>query len=204
MRKTTKKLYLLLGSMSLVALPLTIISRKKNGMNDNETKETNFVISQIKKQQNDNSINLSITFSKFSKETVQKVELGYQKENNSINQNVELNNVTLSNGIIFVLNNLETNTKYKLISLIIDGFNITDLNYEFILENKINNAPSEPEKPIENPTENPGSGDIDAGGINLYRNQNLNQVTIQVHLNQIFQKILQIENIKKWSLYYQN
>ncbi|UWV85126.1 hypothetical protein NW066_06565 [Mycoplasmopsis felis] len=140
MRKTTKKLYLLLGSMSLVALPLTIISRKKNGMNDNETKETNFVISQIKKQQNDNSINLSITFSKFSKETVQKVELGYQKENNSINQNVELNNVTLSNGIIFVLNNLETNTKYKLISLIIDGFNITDLNYEFILENKINNA----------------------------------------------------------------
>ncbi|MCU9933939.1 hypothetical protein NWE61_01830 [Mycoplasmopsis felis] len=41
-------------------------------MNDNETKETNFVISQIKKQQNDNSINLSITFSKFSKETVQK------------------------------------------------------------------------------------------------------------------------------------
>ncbi|WAM01329.1 hypothetical protein NWE60_01620 [Mycoplasmopsis felis] len=137
MRKTTKKLYLLLGSMSLVALPLTIISCKKNGMNDNETKETNFVISQIKKQQNDNSINLSITFSKFSKETVQKVELGYQKENNSINQNVELNNVTLSNGIIFVLNNLETNTKYKLISLIIDGFNITDLNYEFILENKI-------------------------------------------------------------------
>ncbi|MCU9933938.1 hypothetical protein NWE61_01825 [Mycoplasmopsis felis] len=62
-----------------------------------------------------------------------------------------------------MLNNLETNTKYKLISLIIDGFNITDLNYEFILENKINNAPSEPEKPIENPTENPGSGDIDAG-----------------------------------------
>ncbi|UWV80065.1 hypothetical protein NW072_03005 [Mycoplasmopsis felis] len=80
MRKTTKKLYLLLGSMSLVALPLTIISRKKNGMNDNETKETNFVISQIKKQQNDNSINLSITFSKFSKETVQKVELDYKKK----------------------------------------------------------------------------------------------------------------------------
>ncbi|WP_322901233.1 hypothetical protein [Mycoplasmopsis felis] len=164
MKKTTKKLYLLLGSMSLVALPFTIISCKKNGMNDNETKETNFVISQIKKQQNDNSINLSISFSKFSKETVQKVELGYQKENDSIIQNVELNNVTLSNGIIFVLNNLETNTKYKLIFLIIDGFNITDLNYEFILENKINNVPSESEKPIENPTENPGSGDIDSGG----------------------------------------